>query len=45
MIAASTALLAATLAVPGAFPQPATAYDFDKLQPETLRRGVVAFRS
>ena len=45
MIAASTALLAATLAAPGAFPQPATAYDYGKLRSETLRRGVVAFRS
>ena len=33
------------LECPAAFPQPATAYDFSKLQREKLGRGVVAFRS
>ena len=45
MIPSSAFLLAATLAANGAFPQPATAYDFSKLQREKLGRGVVAFRS
>ena len=41
-------LLAAIFAVavgPAAFLQPATAYDFSKLQREKLGRGVIAFRS
>ena len=42
MLAAAIALIAAANA---AFPQPATAYDFSKLQREKLGRGVVAFRS
>ena len=43
MLAVLGELLA--LECPAAFPQPATAYDFSKLQREKLGRGVVAFRS